>query len=262
MHFVSFTQVFSDGARNHPNQLILAFVILSMAYVIEHQYLMSAFCYRVALNSKQIAVYYSLAYFLIVYGLTPSFNSKNLLKLGSLVIMFHFLLYLSFVSSIDKMLYSMSGGFDKSFFLVPNIPNLYTLLELVMESKYTRTYRIPQIGRVLVMGAFIVVLGKLICQRRDSKHFPLFAFISGLAFYNSLDLVHPKHHAYLSAPLVIYGVVVGGAYLKAAAGLKALSTLYILSEASFFERLSIRHPLLIFSLWQFKLFNPEYFRYF
>ena len=65
---------------------------------------MSALCYCVALNSKHLVAYYSLAYFLyllIVYGLTPSFNFKNLFKLGSIVILFHALLYLPFMGSID-----------------------------------------------------------------------------------------------------------------------------------------------------------------
>ena len=116
--FISSNLLFVDGARNQANQLILALTVVSMAYILEQRYLMSAFWYCLALNSKQLTLYYSLAYFLyllIVYGLTPSFNFKNLVKLGSLVIVFHTLLYLPFVSSFHSMLLLLSGSQQNAF---------------------------------------------------------------------------------------------------------------------------------------------------
>ena len=129
--FLNPNLLFIDGARNQSNSMTLALTILSMAYILQHRYLLSAFWYCVALNTKQLAVYYSLAYFLyllIVYGLTPSFNFKNLFKLASLVIGFHALLYLPFVSSFDKMLFNMTKGGYLKLPGAPNLPNLYTFL--------------------------------------------------------------------------------------------------------------------------------------
>ena len=76
------------------------------------------------------------------------------------------------------------------------------------------------------MVAFGALLVKLIHSRRHQpQSFPLIAFISGLAFFNTLDLIHAKHLIYFLFPLLLYSVITGGTYLKAAATLMTTASL-------------------------------------
>ena len=93
-------------------------------------------------------------------------------------------------------------------------------------------------------------MGRLIYSRRQqAKYFPLYAFISGIVFTNILDAIHFKHLVYFETPLLLYCVMEGGEYLKVASALKTLNTTLVLSKCLPNEKLCVKHPLLILSLW-------------
>ena len=81
--------LYVDGPGRQPNQFIMSIMILSISYMLEKQYLKSAFWYYIAVNVKQITAYYCLGYLLFllqVYCFTPTFNRKKFYKLSFLVL--------------------------------------------------------------------------------------------------------------------------------------------------------------------------------
>ena len=179
----------------------MSIIILSVNYMLERRYLLSAFWFCVAVNVKQITVYYSLAYFfflLMVYCFTPSFNLKNFLKLGSIVIATLALVYLPFYKSIDRVYYFLTGGeVKRQTDPISNLNSLVSFIEILIDFKYTGKYLIPAPFKVLLLGASGFLLARFMRSKLQEKFFPLFLYISSCAFFHIMDYVHVKHLAYM-----------------------------------------------------------------
>ena len=182
--FISANLTLMDAAQSQSNGLVFAITILSFCYMIERRYLMSAFWYCFVLSTKQITAYYSLAYFiylLIVYGFTPSFNFTNLFKLGSLVIVFHAIVYLPFVGNLESVYHQLTGGSANAIkYPMPNLQCLYSFLEVLYAGKYSKTLLFPPYIKAILFLVSMAILGRFIYFRHQNpKYFPLFAFLSG-----------------------------------------------------------------------------------
>ena len=179
--------------------------------MLEQRYLMSAFWFCVAVNVKQITVYYSLAYFfflLMAYCFTPSFNLKNFLKLGSLVITNIAVVYLPFYKSFDRVYYYLTGGeYHRLLNPISNINSLVSFSEIFIDFKYTKTYLIPVSCKVLLLGVSGLLLAWFMRSKLQEKYFPLFMNISSWAFYHFMDYVHAKHLAYVEFPFLLYALI-------------------------------------------------------
>lgn len=84
------------------------------------------------------------------------------------------------------------------------------------------------------------------------QYFPLYAFLSALAFFNTQDLVDENHLLYLLVPFSIYGVIAGGESFEAATKFKLLTFFIIMTGKYKLEATVIKQPLVIFSIWYFK----------
>ena len=172
---------------------------------------MSAFFYCIALNTKQLVIYYAPAYFIFMLNYccfefdtkTHSFKRIKfwpLFKLGAVVVATFAITYIPFFRSFGDIMFFLTGGEHSPYFhKCPPMSLRFCALLLVL--RYIPHYRYAFESNFSVLAmlltGFMVSVGLKNLKLDD---FPFMMFVSGSIFYHFGIYVHDKHAIYVLMP--------------------------------------------------------------
>lgn len=187
--------LFIDNVNPQYNSFIFSIMIVSVILMYKKRVLLSAFVYCIAISTKQITFFYSFGYvaFLLFTYIIPShppkINFTNGFKMGALVLSCVVLFYFPFAFKILRMTFVIFGGTNWHQAFVPNVKFIAQLLRI---STTTILWIIPMIWSLYRICC-------LVYKERNRKdfRFPVYLFLSAMAFVNFMKFIHDKHFLYM-----------------------------------------------------------------
>lgn len=130
-----------DHGHFQYNSLILGLILLSFYFLLKKKYYSICICYTIAIHSKQMAVYYSLAFFASLIGLTiKQYNHKRLkiitelLKYGLIVIIVSLIIWAPWINDLDYLSSVVSAIFPVHRGLYQlKVPNFWCISDIVFK---------------------------------------------------------------------------------------------------------------------------------
>lgn len=128
-----------DHGHFQYNSLILGLILLSFYFLLTKKYYYVCVCYTIAIHSKQMAVYYSLAFLGSLIGLTIKQHNHNktkvmaqLIKYGLIVIIVSLIIWapwindLHYLSSVVSAIFPVHRGLYQL-----KVPNFWCITDII-----------------------------------------------------------------------------------------------------------------------------------
>ena len=130
-----------DHGHFQYNSLILGLILLSFYFLLQKKYTLVCICYTITIHSKQMAVYYSLAFFAALIGLTIQEHKHNrtklliqILKFGLIVLIVSLLVWFPWINSLDSLSSLVSAIFPVHRGLYQlKVPNFWCISDILFK---------------------------------------------------------------------------------------------------------------------------------